>query len=100
MWGWRYSGCCSEHRSPEIKPAALPDSGKTAKIYANLQGVISQATTLQSSDGLATVTIGEGIVAKDSIGKSLSSIAIKAIPADRDTCHPPRFCICIPGYGV
>jgi len=68
--------------APDIKPPALPDSGKTAKIYANLQGVISQATTLQSTDGLATVTIGEGIVAKDSTGKALSSIAIKAIPAD------------------
>jgi len=66
----------------EIKPAALPDSGKTAKIYANPQGIITQATTLQSTDGLASVTLGEGIVAKDSIGKSLSSIAIKAIPAD------------------
>jgi beta propeller repeat protein len=68
--------------APEIKPPALPDQGKTAKIYANLQGVISQATTLQSTDGLATVTISEGIVAKDSTGKALSSIAIKAIPAD------------------
>ena len=75
--------------APEIKPAALPDSGKTAKIYANLQGVISQATILQSSDGLATVTIGEGIVAKDSVGKSLSSIAIKAIPADEMHAIPP-----------
>jgi beta propeller repeat protein len=67
---------------PEIKPPTLPDPGKTAKIYANLQGVISQATTLQSTDGLATVTIGEGIVAKDSSGMALSSITIKAITAD------------------
>ncbi len=75
--------------TPEIKPAALPDSGKTAKIYANLQGVISQATILQSSDGLTSVTLGEGIVAKDSVGKSLSSIAIKAIPADEMHAIPP-----------
>ncbi len=68
--------------SPEIKPPALPDPGKTAKIYSNLQGVITQATTLQSTDGLATVTISEGIVAKNSIGQALSSITIKAIPAD------------------
>ena len=67
---------------PEIKPLTLPDPGKTDKIYANLQGVISQATTLRSTDGLATVTISEGIVAKDTIGKALSSITIKAIPAD------------------
>jgi beta propeller repeat protein len=68
--------------SPEIKPTTLPDPGKTAKIYANPQGVITQVTTLQSTDGLASVTISEGIVAKDSSGKALSSITIKAIPAD------------------
>ena len=75
--------------APEIKPPKLPDPGKTAKIYANPYGVITQATTLQSTDGLASVTIGEGIVAKDSIGKSLSSIAIKAIPADEMHAIPP-----------
>jgi hypothetical protein len=68
--------------SLEIKPPTPPDPGKTAKIYSNLQGVITQATTLQSTDGLATVTISEGIVAKDSTGMALSSITIKAIPAD------------------
>ena len=68
--------------SPDIKPTTLPDPGKTAKIYSNLQGVITQATTLQSTDGLAMVTISEGIVVKDSIGNALSSITIKAIPAD------------------
>jgi beta propeller repeat protein len=68
--------------SPEIKPAPLPDPGKTAQIYSNLQGVISQATILQSTDGLATITIGEGIVAIDSTGKALSSITIRALPAD------------------
>jgi PKD repeat protein len=68
--------------SPEIKSPTLPDPGKTAKIYANSQGVITQATTLQSTDGLAIVTIGEGIVAKDTIGKSLQSVSIKAIPTN------------------
>ena len=72
--------------SPEIKPTTLPDPGKTAKIYANLQGVITQATTLQSTDGLATVNIREGIVAKDSTGKALSSITIKAFLR---TGYPP-----------
>jgi len=75
--------------APEIKPPTLPDPGKTAKIYANLQGVISQATTLQSTDGLAIVNIGEGIVAKDGFGKSLSSITIKAIPVDSVPAIPP-----------
>jgi hypothetical protein len=75
--------------APEIKPTTLPDPGKTAKIYTNLQGVITQATTLQSTDRLATVTIGEGIVAKDSSGKALSSIAIKAILTDSMPAIPP-----------
>jgi len=75
--------------APEIKPPIPPDPGKTAKIYSNLQGVISQATTLQSTDGLAKVTISEGIVAKDSSGKALSSITIKAIPADSVPAIPP-----------
>ena len=68
--------------TPELKAPPLPDPGKTAKIYSNTQGVITQATTLQSTDGLATVTINEGIVAKDSTGMALSSITIKAIPPD------------------
>ena len=75
--------------SPEIKPTTPPDPGKTAKIYANSQGVITQATILQSADGLATVSIGEGIVAKDSNGKALSSIRIKPIPADGVPAIPP-----------
>ena len=68
--------------SPDIKSPTLPDPGKTAKIYANLQGVITQATSLQSTDGLATVIVSEGIVAKDSTGNALSSLTIKAIPSD------------------
>ena len=39
---------------PVLKAPPLPDPGKTAKIYSNTQGVITQATTLQSTDGLAT----------------------------------------------
>jgi hypothetical protein len=58
------------------------DPGKTAKIYANVQGVITQTTTLQSTDGFATVNIGTGVVAKDAEGKPLSSITIKAIPSE------------------
>ena len=68
--------------SPEIKLPTPPDPGKTARIYSNILGVITQATTLQSTDGLATVTINEGIVAKDSMGMALSSITIKSIPTD------------------
>jgi len=68
--------------SPEINPPAPPDPGKTAKIYSNSESVVTQATTLQSTEGLATVTISEGTVAKDSAGRALSSITIKALPKD------------------
>jgi PKD repeat protein len=68
--------------APEISKASPPDPGKTAKIYSNAQGVVTQAMTLTSTDGLATVNIGTGIVANDAEGKPLSSITIKAIPAE------------------
>ena len=68
--------------APEITKVTPPDPGKTARIYSNAQGVITQVTTLQSTDGLATVNIGTGIVANDVGGKPLSSITIKAIPAE------------------
>jgi len=64
-----------------ISPIPL-DPGKTAKIYSNAKGVVTQATVLQSTDGLATVNISTGIVAKDAEGKPLSSITIRAIPAE------------------
>jgi hypothetical protein len=69
-------------QAPEIKPPATPDAGKTAKIYANNDGVVTQETTLQSTDGLSAVIIREGVVVKDSAGKPLSSVTIKAIPKD------------------
>ena len=68
--------------SPAIKTPVTPDTGKTAKLYSNIQGVITQATTLQSADGLASVSIREGIVAKNSTGAALSSITINLIPAE------------------
>ncbi|MDD1683730.1 MAG: PKD domain-containing protein [Methanoregula sp.] len=58
-----------------------PDPGASAKIYTNANGVVTQATRLQSTDGHALLTIGEGIVAKDSGGKPLSIITIRAIPS-------------------
>jgi PKD repeat protein len=73
-------------------PGATPapqDPGKTAKIYANAGGVITQATDLQSTDGLATVHIGTGIVAKDARGKPLSSITIKTIREENLPDTPP-----------
>lgn len=71
--------------TPAMTPNATPvppDPGRTAKIYANANGVISQETTLLSTDGLATLFLGEGIVAVNSSGKPLSSVSIRRIPYD------------------
>jgi hypothetical protein len=62
-------------------PPSPPDPGKTATVYTNPYGVITQATTLQSNDRLATLTMGLGIVAMNSAGKPLSSVTITAVPA-------------------
>ena len=66
--------------APETKQAAPPDPGKTARIYTNDKGTITQAMTLKSTDGLANVSIGLGIVAKNSSGMPLTSISITRIP--------------------
>jgi hypothetical protein len=58
------------------------DIGKTAKIYFNEKSVVTQATALQSEDGLAIVNIDTGIVAKDAEGKPLSSLTIKTLSAE------------------
>jgi hypothetical protein len=68
--------------APEIKPTGTPDPGKTAKIYTNAQGVITQATTLTSNDGLASISLGLGVVANDIKGNPLSSLSITRISGD------------------
>jgi beta propeller repeat protein len=66
---------------PTTSPTGVPaDPGKSAKVYTNANGVVTQATRLQSTDSRAIVTIGEGIVAKDAGGKPLTAITIKATP--------------------
>jgi PKD repeat protein len=59
----------------------LPE-GITAKLYTNADGVITQATTVKSADGLVTVSIGTGTVAKDQKGKPLASITLTPVPAE------------------
>jgi len=56
-----------------------PDPGTSAKVYTNANGLVTQATRLLSTNGLATVTIGEGVVAKDAGGSPLTEITLKAI---------------------
>jgi hypothetical protein len=84
-------------QSPEIKPPEPPDPGKTAKIYVNNNGVVTQETTLQSTDGLAAVIIPEGFVVKDSTGNPLSSITIKAIPKDNLPALPAGSAVAFDG---
>ena len=73
------SGKSQAPQSPPAVPASLADPGKTEKVYTNPQGMITQETTLKSTDNLATVSLGQGIVAKDSSGNPLSSITLAAI---------------------
>jgi PKD repeat protein len=62
-------------------PPESVDPGQTASLYANTQGVVTQATTLQSTDRVATISISEGVVAMDSTGSPLSSVSVTALPA-------------------
>jgi beta propeller repeat protein len=76
--------------TPEIKPTGTPDPGKTAKIYTNAQGVITQATTLTSNDGLASISLGLGVVSTDTRGNPLSSISITRISGENLPGSSPK----------
>ncbi len=69
----------------EAKAQAAPapaDPGQTATVYANANGVVTQATSLHSTDGLATINLGLGVVALNAAGTTLSSISVAAVPAE------------------
>jgi hypothetical protein len=68
--------------APTITLASPPDPGNTVKLYSNAQGIITQKTTLRSTDGLATVTVQEGVIAKNTTGYPLSFLGITAISPD------------------
>ena len=73
----------TQNTTSPVTTLSIPqDQGKTAKIYSNAKGVVTQATALQSTDGFATVNIGTGVVAIDAEGKPLSSITIKALSSE------------------
>jgi beta propeller repeat protein len=82
MTGGKGAGTQGVQAQPGIAPAAQHDAGKTATLYTNPNGVITQETSLKSNDGLATVTIGEGITAKDRTGNPVPSISIAALLPD------------------
>jgi beta propeller repeat protein len=65
----------------EKAPPPQLDMGKTVNLYINANSVITQATTLQSNDNLATLSIGQGIVAQEPSGKALSSVTITGLTA-------------------
>ena len=56
-----------------------PDPGTSAKVYTNANGLVTQATRLLSTNGRATINIGEGIVAKDAGSNPLTEISLKAL---------------------
>ncbi len=70
--------------SPLVTPSAIPTPTMavlefplvTAEIYSNPQGIITQKSHLQSADGRASLTIGEGITALDPGGSPLAAISI------------------------
>jgi hypothetical protein len=70
--------------SPNVTATQAPvpaDPGTSAKVYTNDQGVVTQATSLPSTDGRATISISEGLVAMDAAGKPLTEITMKALPS-------------------
>ncbi len=72
--------------APTLTP---PDPGRSAKVYTNAEGVVTQAARLPSTDGRALITIGEGVVAKDAGGTSLAEITLKALAPENLPAVPP-----------
>ena len=55
----------------------------TAELSVTDQGVVTEATELQSADGIATVSIDQGVVALDQAGAPVSSVSIDTLaPSD------------------
>jgi beta propeller repeat protein len=74
--------------APPAAPPSPPEIPKTANLYINANSVITQATTLQSNDNIATLSIDQGIVAHDSGGKMLSSVSITGIKSSEVPSAP------------
>ncbi len=74
---------------PAAEPAAPAVAGAetTADLSVDAAGVVTEVTAVQSEDNQASLSIPEGIVAKDAAGTPLSSVTISslaasAVPAD------------------
>ena len=62
--------------SKQDQQAAPAPEAKSVDLFINDQAVVTQTTILQSPDQLATLSIGQGVVAKDSAKNPLSSVTI------------------------
>ena len=62
--------------SKQDQQAAPAPESKSVDLFINEQAVVTQTTILQSPDQLATLSIGQGVVAKDSAKNPLSSVTI------------------------
>jgi len=62
--------------SKQDQQAAPAPEAKSVDLFINEQAVVTQTTILQSPDQLATLSIGQGVVAKDSDENPLSSVTI------------------------
>jgi hypothetical protein len=63
-----------------VPVAAVAQTGVTASLYTNPDGVLTQAATLKSADGMVTISAGTGVIAKDTDGKALTSFTLTPIP--------------------
>jgi beta propeller repeat protein len=75
-------GLTSQQNQPLAPAPASPAApeAKSVELFINDQAVVTQTTILQSVDQLATLSIGQGVVAKDSAGSPLSSVTIETMP--------------------
>jgi hypothetical protein len=66
---------------PEAQGAPSPAAMEavTAELSVTDQGVVTEATEMQSPDGLATVSIDPGVVALDQAGAPVSSVSIDTL---------------------
>lgn len=64
--------------SPQEPAPENADPGVTGTVYTNANGVVTQASSLVSLDNLASLSLPEGVVAKDAAGNPLSSVTLRA----------------------
>jgi beta propeller repeat protein len=73
-------GAAPQHalQDKSVEKTAQVDPGRTEKVYTNTLGVVTQATTVTSTDSFASLNLPAGVMAKDRDGNPLSTISIAA----------------------